>query len=106
MDFLATEHWMDVGLQHPDSININENHFALSTFPGSSSCMWFCYTFYMARQSITNNCPTNLLVRRQSNGLVVWKGDVLVVKSKLESPDLVINMEQGDMELVNLVLWR
>jgi len=60
----------------------------------------------MALQSIANESMTNILVEHLSDGSAQWKGDVLVVKSKQDSPELVINMEQADVKLVNLLLWR
>ena len=106
IDFLATEFWIDSGLQDPDCINIDENRFTLSNFPGCSWRMRFCYTFHTTSQSIVNESVQNHLVDRFSRGSAIWKGDVLVVKSRHDSPELVVNMEQTDVELVNLLLWR
>jgi hypothetical protein len=106
IDFLATERWINGGSLNRDCVNLEESRFALHSLPGSSFHLRFCYTFYMTSQAITHYSVSNGLVESFSNGKLRWRGDVLVVKSTMESPDSPVNMDLTDVELVNLLLLR
>lgn len=106
IDFVGVEYWLSMGSLHANCINQDEKRFPLTKIPGSSCDLKFCYTFHVKSQVTTSHSINNLLVNRFSRGKQNWKGDVLVVKSTLEAPDIPVNMDITDLELVNLLLIR
>jgi hypothetical protein len=106
IDFLEMERWIDVGPQYPDCINLEDRRFPLTTFPGTLCKLKYCYTFHIMSQASTQQSIENHIIKKYSDGRLVWNEDVLVVKSTTIDPDSPVNMDQTDLELVTLLLLR